>query len=137
MSARLIFKDGYGRRHRDIIMPKILVQGKQPQFRTLISESLWFDGHLVESVCDAAMLWEHLGNRQPDLVLLDANSDGLGALRLYQDLKQTFPDLAVLVYQFRNFSDVDRIKGAVAGALGKPRLSGTACDEPFGCEPYR
>ena len=106
-------------------MPKILVLGEQPQFRTLLSESLWFDGHRVESVPDAALLWEHLGNTQPDLVLLDANSDGFGAMRLYQDLKQQFPDLAVMVYQCRNYGDVVRIKGAVADALAKntaPRL---------------
>ena len=104
-------------------MPKILVLGEQPQFRTLLSESLWFDGHRVESVADAALLREHLGNWQPDLVLLDANSDGFGAMRLYQDLKQQFPDLAVLVYQYRDYGDVDRIKGAVAAALGKPGMS--------------
>jgi len=125
MSARLIFKDGYGRRYRDVIMPKILVQGKQRQFRTLLSESLWFDGYRIESVADAAALWENLDYTQPDLVLLDANSDGLGAMKLYQDLKQIFPDLAVLVYQCRNFSDVDRIKGAVADALGKHGSSGS------------
>ncbi len=118
-------------------MPKILVLGEQLQFRTLLSESLWFDGYRVESVDDAAMLREHLGNTQPDLVLLDANPDGFGAMRLYQDLKQQFPDLAVVVYQGRNYGDVDRIKGAVADALGKHRMSGSACDEPFGCEPYR
>ena len=106
-------------------MPKILVLGEQPQFRTLLSESLWFDGHRVESVADAAVLWEYLGNTQPDLVLLDAHSDGFGAMRLYQDLKQQFPDLAVMVYQCRNYGDVDRIKGAVADALVKHRLSGS------------
>ena len=100
-------------------MPKILVLGEQPQFRTLLSESLWFDGHRVESVADAAVLWEHLGNMQPDLVLLDAHSDGFGAMRLYQDLKHQFPDLAVMVYQYRNYSEVDRIKGAVVDALLK------------------
>lgn len=100
-------------------MPKILVLGEQPQIRTLLSESLWFDGHLVESFGDAAMLWEHLGNTQPDLVLLDAHSDRFGAMRLYQDLKQQFPDLAVILYQCRDYSDVGRIKGAVADALVK------------------
>jgi DNA-binding NtrC family response regulator len=98
-------------------MPKILVLGEQPQFRTLLSESLWFEGHLVESVGDAAMLWEHIGNTQPDLVLLDANSDGFGTMKLFQDLEQEFPDLAVIIYQCRNYGDVDRIKGAVADAL--------------------
>jgi DNA-binding NtrC family response regulator len=110
-------------------MPKILVQGEQPQFRTLLSESLWFDGHGVESVADAAVLWEHLGHTQPDLVLLDAKLDGFGAMRLYQDLKQQFPDLAVLVYQCRNYGDVNRIKGIVADELRKHRFSGSACDE--------
>lgn len=101
-------------------MPRILVLGEHPQFRTLLSESLWFDGHLVESVDDAAMLWEHLGNTQPDLVLLDALYDGFGAMRLCQDLKQQFPDLAVIVYQCGDYGEVNRIKGAVADALGKP-----------------
>ena len=117
-------------------MPKILVLGEQPQFRTLLSESLWFDGHRVESVPDAALLWEHLGNTQPDLVLLDANSDGFGAMRLYQDLKQQFPDLAVMVYQCRNYGDVDRIKGAVADVLVKYRLSGLGL-RPSGFDPTR
>ena len=119
MSGRLIFKDRYGRRNRDVIMPNILVLGEQPQFRTLLSESLWFDGHRVESVGDPAMLWKHLGNTQPDLVLLDAHTDGFGAMRLYQDLEQQFPDITVIVYQCRNYGDVDRIKGAVADALVK------------------
>jgi len=111
-------------------MPEILVQGEQPQFRTLLSESLWFAGHRVESVSDAAMLRAHLGNTQPDLVLLDANKDGFGAMRLYQELKQQFPNLAIMVYQCRNYADVARIKDAVADALRGPRLSDSACDEP-------
>ncbi len=112
MSARLIFKNRYGRRLRDVIMPKILVLGEQPQFRTLLSESLWFDGHRVVSVADAAKLREHLGSTRPDLVLLDANLDRFGTMKLFQDLKQQFPDLAVMVYQCRNYGDVARIKGA-------------------------
>jgi DNA-binding NtrC family response regulator len=100
-------------------MPRILVLGKQPQMRRLISESLYLDGHQVENVSDAAMLWEHLGNTQPDLVLLDAHSDGFGAMKLFFDIKEKLPDLAVIVYQCRNYGDVDSIKGAVADALVK------------------
>ena len=107
-------------------MPKILVLGEQPQIRTLLSESLWLEGHWVESVADADMLWDYLGNTQPDLVLLDANSDGFGTMKLFQDLKQQFPDLAVIVYQCRNYGDVARIKGAVADALIESSLSGSA-----------
>ena len=103
-------------------MPKILLLGEKPQLRTLLTESLWYDGHLVESVGDATVLWEHLGKTQPDIVLLDALSDGFGAMRLHQDLKQQFPDLAVIVYQCRNYGDVDKIKVAVADALAKQRL---------------
>jgi DNA-binding NtrC family response regulator len=100
-------------------MPKILVLGKQPQMRRLVSESLCFDGYQVENVADAAILWEYLGNTQPDLVLLDAHSDGFGAMKLFFDIKDKLPDLAVIVYQCRNYGDVDRIKGAVADELGK------------------
>ena len=117
MSGWFIFKGRYGRRNRDIIMPNILMLDKKSQLGTLLSESLWFEGHLIESVGDAAMLWEHLGNTQPDLVLLDAGTDGFDTMTLFQDLKERFPGLAVIVYQCRDYGDVDRIKGAVADAL--------------------
>ena len=38
MSGGFIFNDNYGRRNRDLIMPRILVLGKQSQLRTLLSE---------------------------------------------------------------------------------------------------
>ena len=100
-------------------MTNILVLGEQSQFQILLSESLWFAGYMVESVADAAMLWEHLGNRQPDLVLLDAHPDWFHAMKLLQDLKQQHPDLNVMVYQCRNYGDVDRIKQVVEDALEK------------------
>ena len=77
-------------------MPKILLLGEQPQFRTLLTESLWLEGHLVESVGDATMLWEHLGDSQPDL--------------------------AVMVCQGRNYGDVERIKRAVTDAGPEPAV---------------
>ena len=103
-------------------MAKILLLSKKSQFRTLLAESLWFDGYLVESVGDEDMLWKHLGRTQPDLVLLDAHLDGFGMLRLYQDLKQQFPDLAVMVFQGRNYGDVERIKRAVTDAGPEPAV---------------
>ena len=111
-------------------MPNILLLGEHPRIRTLLSESLWFDGHMVESVGDTTMLWEHLGNTHPDLVLLDALSDGFGAMSLYQELKQQFPDLAIIVYRCRNYGDVDRIKGIVADALEEISLRGSEFDVP-------
>ena len=110
-------------------MPRILMLSEQSQFRTLLSESLWFDGHRIESVDDATMLWQQLDNTRPDMVLLDAHLDGFGAMRLHQDLKQQFPDLAVLVYQCRDYSDVARIKGAIAETLLNHGLCGSACEE--------
>jgi DNA-binding response OmpR family regulator len=100
-------------------MPKILLLGEQPELRTLLTESLWYDGYLVESVADTAMLWEYLGNTQPDLVLLDAHSDGFGAMKLIFDIKEKLPDLAVMVYQCGNYGDVVRIRAAVVDELEK------------------
>jgi DNA-binding NtrC family response regulator len=101
-------------------MPNILVLCEQSQSRTFLSESLQLEGHWVEGVSDAAMLWENLGNTHPDLVLLDAGTNGFGTMTLFQDLKERFPGLAVIVYQCRNYGDVDRIKRAVADALLNP-----------------
>lgn len=100
-------------------MAKILILGKQRQFRTLLSESLLFDGYLVESVSDTGMLWSHLGHTLPDLVLLDTYLDGFATMKLSQDVKQEFPDLSVMTYEYRIYSDLERIKGAVADALAK------------------
>jgi DNA-binding NtrC family response regulator len=113
-------------------MPKILVLGKQAKFRTLLSESLWLEGHLVESVADAAMLWDHLGNTQPDLLLLDANSDGFGAIKLFQDIKQRFPALTIIAYQCRKYGDVERIKGTVESVLESN--SAPQPDKVIGCK---
>jgi DNA-binding NtrC family response regulator len=110
-------------------MPNILVLSEQPQFRTLLSESLWFEGYRVESVDGAATLWKQLDKTQPDLVLLDAHLDGFGAMRLHQYIKRQFPDLAVMVYQCRDYSDVNRIRGVVAEALIKHGSRGPTCDQ--------
>jgi hypothetical protein len=40
-------------------------------------------------------------------------------MKLYFDIKEKLPDLAVIVFQGRNYGDVARIKGAVADELGK------------------
>jgi DNA-binding NtrC family response regulator len=101
-------------------MANILVLGGQTRIRTLLSESLQIEGHGVESVSDAAILWEQLANTHPDLVLLDAGADGFGTMTLFQDIKEQVPGLDVIVYQCRNYSDVDRIKRAAADALVNP-----------------
>lgn len=101
-------------------MTKILVLGVQPQLRTLLSESLWYDGYLVDIVSDPVPFWEQLGYTQPDLVLLDAHPDWFGAMKLYFDIKEKLPNLAVIVCKCRNYSDVARIKSAVADELEKP-----------------
>jgi DNA-binding NtrC family response regulator len=100
-------------------MPRILVLGKHPQLRRLLSESLCFDGYQVESFANLTMLWEHLDNGQPELVLFDAHKDGFDAMKLYFDIKEKHPDLSIMVYQCNNYADVTRIKGAVADELGK------------------
>ena len=56
-------------------------------------------------------------------MLLDAYSDGFGTMKLFQDLKHKFPDLAVIVYQCRNYGDVDGIKKAVADVLEEKAAS--------------
>jgi len=85
----------------------------------LLSESYQGGGYRVLSFDDATMLWEHLSNAQPDLVLLDAESDGFGTMLLFQDLKQQFPDLAVTVCQFKNDGDLNRIQRSIEDTVGK------------------
>ena len=106
------------------IRAEILVLGERPHLRDFLSECLAFEGHEVKCVNDEAELRHNLFEAQPDLAMLDAGSDGLGAMNLYWDLKELFPALNIIVYQCRNFGDVESIKAAVAKVLEKRKTPG-------------
>jgi DNA-binding response OmpR family regulator len=106
-------------------MPKILNFHDDPYVGELTSEVLTEDGYQVVNLNDVELIWEHIEATKPELVLLDSDGDGFGTMNLYFEIKQKYTDLAVIVYKAAGFEAMDRIKAAVAEALGKYRLNGS------------
>ena len=79
-------------------MANILVVDDQPCVRELISEELAQEGHRVSSVSDAKLIWQHLTDSRPDLVLLDIYLDGCTRWDLLRDIKNRDPDLPVFIF---------------------------------------
>jgi len=100
-------------------MPNIAILCERSELRTFLTENLWCDSHQIKNFGEATMLWEHLSNAQPDLVLLDAESDGFGTMLLFQDLKRQFPHLPITVCQFKNHGDIVRIREMIDDVLDK------------------
>ena len=117
-------------------MPKILNFHDDPYLGELTSEVLTKEGYQVVNLNDVDLIWEHIEDTKPELVLLDSARDGFSTMKLYFEIKKTHTDLPVIVYKVAGFDAMDRIKGAVADALVEHRLSGSACDEPCGREPW-
>ena len=83
------------------------------------------EGYEVLGLDSVDMIWEQFKTTHPDLVLLDSDSDGFGAMKLYFDIRQKYADLPAIIYKAVGDDAMDRIKGAVADALVKPRLRGS------------
>jgi len=63
------------------------------------------------------LIWEHIRERQSDLVLLNSLSDRLDSFELLIDIKRGYPKFPVLVYVIKSFDAVERLKEAITGVL--------------------
>jgi DNA-binding NtrC family response regulator len=102
-------------------MPKILDFHDGPYIGVLTSEVLTKEGYQVVSLNDRDLIWQHIENSQPELVLLDSDSDGFGTMNLYFDIKEKYADLPVIVYKTDSFDVMDRIKAAIDDVLGEKK----------------
>ena len=94
-------------------MANILVVDDQPCVRELISEELAQEGHRVSSVSDAKLIWQHLTDSRPDLVLLDIYLDGCTRWDLLRDIKNRDPDLPVFIFTaYDSFAEDPRLSQA-------------------------
>jgi DNA-binding NtrC family response regulator len=104
-------------------MPKILNLHDDPYVGVLTSEALTQEGYQVVSLNNVDLIWEHIENIQPKVVLLDSDPDGFGAMKLYFKIKQKYADLPVIVYRTGGFDAMDRIKAAIDEILSEKRNS--------------
>ena len=102
-------------------MPKILNLHDDPYVGGQTSEMLTEEGHQVVSLNDVDLIWEHIEDTQPELVLLDSDRDGFGTMKLCFEIKEKYMDLPVIIYQTGDFDAMDRIKAAIADVLSEKR----------------
>ena len=81
------------------------------------------EGYQVVNLNDVDLIWEHIEDTKPELVLLDSDRDGFGTMKLYFEIKQKHTYLPVIVYKAAGFDAMDRIKAAIANVLCEKRLS--------------
>lgn len=79
-------------------MAKILVVDDQACIRELLSEELSSEGYAVATAGDPESVKGHLRFSPPDLVLLDLHLDGPNGIELLHHIKQTNPDVAVIIF---------------------------------------
>lgn len=98
-------------------MASILIVDDQPHVRKLVSKSLSAEGYQIEATGNPALIWEHIRERQSDLVLLNSLSDRLDSFELLIDIKRGYPKFPVLVYVIKSVDAVERLKEAITGVL--------------------
>jgi DNA-binding response OmpR family regulator len=100
----------------------IVVVEDHEALRIITVEALQSRGHRVIGVESAECLQETLGNQSLDLVVVDVNLPGEDGVSLARRLKQSHPDLGVIVVSVRDRLD-DKLGASECGAdlyLTKP-----------------
>lgn len=104
-------------------MLKLLISHYDPIIRSILIDALSSEGYKVIGLDDVDMIWEHIENIQPEVMLLDSDSDAFGSMNLYWEIKKKYADLPVILYNASGIDAVNRINTAVAGALSNKSTS--------------
>jgi len=102
--------------------PVVLVVDDEPELRGLLGEYFGRHGFEVHPAEHAAQARELIAQGRPDLALLDVNMPGENGLSLARWLRETYPEVAIVMLTTAGES-VDRIVGLELGAddyLPKP-----------------
>jgi two-component system response regulator GlrR len=101
-------------------MAHILIVEDKPSVRKLLSEHLTHEGFQVDSVCNAASIWEHITDSRPDLVLLDLYLNGCEGWGVLRDIESKYPRLPVMVLTaYDSFKNGPRLTQAELSIIDK------------------
>ncbi|MBC7940437.1 MAG: response regulator [Chitinophagaceae bacterium] len=96
-------------------LPVVLLVDDEPELRGLLGEYFARHGFGVMAAGDAAQARELLAQARPDLALLDVNMPGENGLSLARWLRDTHPEVAIVMLTTVGES-IDRIVGLELGA---------------------
>src|SRR5437762_8486888 len=101
---------------------RVLVVDDDPQLREALTRALELDGYAVTTASNGAQALEAIGQRRPDVVVLDVMMPYVGGLDVCRTLRERRDRLPILVLTARDEVG-DRVAGLDAGAddyLTKP-----------------
>src|SRR5947209_11363954 len=102
--------------------PRVLVVDDDPQLREALTRALELDGYDVSTASNGAKALDALGDRRPDVAVLDVMMPYVGGLDVCRTLRERRDRLPILVLTARDEVG-DRVVGLDAGAddyLTKP-----------------
>ncbi len=96
---------------------KVLIVDDDPTVHKLITKRLHAEQYEVQSVFDAPSAIEEIGQKHPDLVILDLMMPRISGIEVCQKIKSNpeTKDILVLILSAKESQD-DRIKGLEIGA---------------------
>jgi len=102
--------------------PLVYVADDEPELASMISEMLSDAGYAVNASPDGATLLRKVGEKRPDLILLDINMPGMTGLEMLPKVKAERPNVPVIM--ITAYGDETTVKRAselgAAGLLPKP-----------------
>lgn len=100
-------------------MKKILIADEQPYIRSLLSKELAKGGYRVVNLGAVELIWEHIKDSRPDLVLLGLHLEDFDSWKILRDIKRKVPGLPVLIYVIKSFDSIYILKQAINQVLDK------------------
>lgn len=95
-------------------MAEILIVDDERVLREGLRRRLAGEGHCVRTARDGEEALQKIGERRPDLVLLDVMMPKMNGFRCCEEIRKTDPLLPV-VFLTAKFSDVDQVRGIGLG----------------------
>jgi DNA-binding NtrC family response regulator len=104
-------------------MPKILIVDDKPIIRNLLYDELSIANFQVVTINTVELIWKHIREIRPDLVLLGLHSESFDSWQTLNDIKKNIPDLPVLIYAIKGDHSIGSIKQAISEVLKNGSIS--------------
>ena len=77
--------------------PRILIVDDEPNVRFILERTLRSEGYQLDTASDGLAAIQKIHAQDYDLILLDLQMSPLGGIPVLQDLRQTCPDVTVII----------------------------------------